>query len=270
MIGTAFHHYIFIRLCIVVLHWIAPLSILYCISSLIYPVPFHVPRILQAWTILETAFYLFVYHPRRLYLQRAANHPTPICREDRRILFQRCHENVPDPEHYLSKWFMDAPASEIKWENIKEFFRWAFLDTGIPNKADDEELDGYVREMEKLLGRRIEPGRGNAICLRLTLDKVDMLHRSLTWYLVSTCHKEHVTNRSMAWATLLTLPGSIVCLYRGHSSVWLYVVPLLRLPPHSASANSCSISRPPLRSYHPPSVLRENPHLLAPSAYRQE
>jgi hypothetical protein len=151
---------------------------------------------LQVWTILETTFYLFVYHPRRLYLQRAATHPMPICRKHRRILFQRCHESIPDPEHYLSKWFMDAPASEIKWENVKEFFRWAFLNTGVPNTVDDEELDEYVVEMEKLLGRKIEPGRGNAKCLRLTLEKVDMLHRSLTWYLVSPCNKERVYSSS--------------------------------------------------------------------------
>jgi hypothetical protein len=39
--------------------------------------------------------------------------------------------------------------------------------------------------MEKLLGRKLEAGMGNAKCLRLTLDKVDMLHQSLMQYLVS-------------------------------------------------------------------------------------
>lgn len=269
MIGTSFYDYIFIRLCITALHWITPLSVLYCLSSLIHPVPFRVSRMLQVWTILETAFYLFVYHPRRLYLQGAATHPTPICRQQRRILFQRCHESIPDPEHYLSKWFMDAPASEIKWENVKEFFRWAFLNTGILNTVEDEELDEYVGEMEKLLGRRIEPGRGNAKCLRLTLETVDMLHRSLTWYLVSPCNKQRVNSLFIAQAVLLTLPRSIVCLYRGHGSVRLHVVLLLQLPQHFSFAISCSLSLPPLCSCHPPSVPRENPHLLAPSAYRQ-
>ncbi|KAH7111282.1 hypothetical protein B0J11DRAFT_562554 [Dendryphion nanum] len=129
------------------------------------------------------AFYLLVYHPRRLYLQRAATHPTPQCRQHRRALFQRCHENIPDPERYLTKWFMDAPASEIKRENVKDFFRWAFLNTGEPSTMKDEELEEYIRKIEELLKRIIEPGRGNANCFRLTLDKVDMLHRSLTWYL---------------------------------------------------------------------------------------
>ncbi|KAF2728247.1 hypothetical protein EJ04DRAFT_516734 [Polyplosphaeria fusca] len=183
MIGTSIHDYVFIRICIFVLHWIAPFSIFYCLSSLVYPAPFHVSRILQVWATLESAFYLLVYHPRKIYLQRAATYPTPICREHRRLLFQRCHENIPDPERYLAKWFMDAPAPEIKWENVKDFFRWAFLDTVVPNTVNDEELEEFVRETEKLLGRKIEPGRGNAKCLRLTQGKVDMLHRSLTWYM---------------------------------------------------------------------------------------
>ena len=54
---------------------------------------------------------------------------------------------------------------------------------------DDEEIEEYIGEMEKLLGRKLEAGRGNAKCLRLTLDKVDMLHRSLMWYLVSFSRK---------------------------------------------------------------------------------
>lgn len=80
---------------------------------------------------------------------------------------------------------MDAPASEIKRENVKDFFRWAFLSKSVPNKVDDGELEEFVREMEKLLGRKIEHGRGNAKCFRLTLGEVDMLHRSLVWYMVS-------------------------------------------------------------------------------------
>jgi hypothetical protein len=96
-----------------------------------------------------------------MYLQKAATYPTTIGREHRRVLFQRCHENIPDPERYLSKWFMDAPTSEIKRENVKDFFRWAFLNTGVPNTVDDEELEEYIRETEKLLGRKIEPRRGN-------------------------------------------------------------------------------------------------------------
>ncbi len=182
---TSLWDYVFIRTCIILLQLIAPLSIFYSLARwLIYPL-FHVPRMLEIWLALEAVFYLVVYLPLNLHLQTATKHPTAVCRSDRRKLFRRCCDNIPDPERYLAKWFRDAPAAEIKRENVKDFFQWAFLNTGDRNPEYDEELEGYVNEMEKVLGRKFEPGRGNAKCLRLTLDKVEMLHRSLIWYLVS-------------------------------------------------------------------------------------
>ncbi|ORY10734.1 hypothetical protein BCR34DRAFT_566311 [Clohesyomyces aquaticus] len=183
MIGTSVFDYVFIRSCIIFLHWIAPLSILYCAISLVYPLEYPGFKAVQIWAALETAFYFLVYHPRRIYLQRAATHPTLIGREDRRALFRRCNQHIPNAERYLSKWFMDAPSSEIKRENVEEWLRWAFLNTAEDNPADQEELEEYLGELERVLGRKIVPGRGTAACLRLTLDKVDMLHRSITWYL---------------------------------------------------------------------------------------
>ncbi|KAI1081476.1 hypothetical protein F5B20DRAFT_66553 [Whalleya microplaca] len=183
MIGTSVWDYVFIRTCIFFLHLVAPLSVLYLVTSLFIPLPFGIPRVLEVWIALEAAFYLVVYLPRKAYLQRATTHPVPPCREDRRKLFRRCHSTIPDLDRYLTKWFQDAPAAEIKRENIKDFFRWAFLNTGELDSGHEEELDEYVGELEKMLGRELEPGRGNAKCLRLTLDEVDMLHRSLTWYL---------------------------------------------------------------------------------------
>jgi len=181
---TSLWDYIFIRTSICLLHLVAPLSIFYSLARwLTYPL-FHLPLILEIWLALEAVFYLVIYLPLSLHLQAATAHPTPVCRSDRRKLFRRCRDNVPDPERYLTKWFRDAPTAEIKRENVKDFFRWAFLNTGDPGPEHDEELEEYASELEKMLGRKLEPGRGNAKCLRLTLDKVEMLHRSLTWYLV--------------------------------------------------------------------------------------
>jgi hypothetical protein len=149
------------------------------------PLPVQTPRILHAWLSLEAIFYLVFYLPLREYLQRAAKHPLPLSQDERRELFWRCHNNIPNPIQYLRKWFRGASEAEIKRDNVKDFFRWAFLNTGDPDPAYDEELEEYAKGMEKLLGREIEPGRGNAKCFRLTLDKVEMLHRSLAWYLVS-------------------------------------------------------------------------------------
>lgn len=185
MIGTSLWDYVFIRSCIFFLHSIAPLSILYSIVILfIRPTSYRIPWYLEAWTLAETAFFTFVYLPRNYYLQHAATHPTTFSLNGRRELFKLCHDTVPDPEQYLSKWFKKAPRSEIKRDNVKDFFCWAFLNKGKYGPEDNEELEEYVNKMEVLLGRQLDSGRGNADCLRLTLDKVDMLHRSLAWYLV--------------------------------------------------------------------------------------
>jgi len=188
MAGTLPWDYIFIRASVSFLHLIAPLSVTYSLISMLVRLPFQLPQVLQAWLALEALFYLAVYLPLNKYLQRAAKHPVPPCRADRRKLFLKCHNNIPDPAQYLRKWFRNAPVSEIKRDNVKDFFRWAFLNTGGHDSTYDEELEEYTQEIEKLLGKKLEPGRGNAKCLRLTLEKVEMLHRSLTWYLVSYSH----------------------------------------------------------------------------------
>lgn len=67
----------------------------------------------------------------------------------------------------------------------KEFFRWAFLNKAEISPEDEEELEDYADQTEALLGRKLEPGRGNATSLRVTIDAVKTLYRSLFWYLVS-------------------------------------------------------------------------------------
>ncbi|KAF7553575.1 hypothetical protein G7046_g7075 [Stylonectria norvegica] len=182
MIETSLWDYVFIRTCIFLLHLVAPLSIVYSIVSSLFHHPLRVPFALEIWLALEAVFYIAIYVPLKAYLQTAATHPATGCREDRWELFWRCHDKIPNPERYLEKWFRDAPPEEIKRENVKDFFRWAFLNTADMDPEYDEELEEYTNEMEKILGRKLEPGRGSAKCLRLTIDKVEMLHRSLTWY----------------------------------------------------------------------------------------
>lgn len=67
---------------------------------------------------------------------------------------------------------------------MKEFIQWAFFNRGGDAGDDEEELEEYVAAYETLVGRKFEPGRGKAESLRLTLDPIDMLHRSLAWYMV--------------------------------------------------------------------------------------
>lgn len=198
MARTPLWDYVFIRTCIFSLHMVAPLSAAYSLASLLAPLPFQPSRVLKVWLALETIFYFAVFHTRKAYLQKAAKHPLLPSRDNRRKLFWRCHTNIPDPEVYLKKWFRNASVKEIKRENVKDFFRWAFLNTAEVDEAYDEELEEYAFQMEKLLGRRLVPGRGNARCLRLTLDKVEMLHRSLTWYLVSIARYGNISVISVA------------------------------------------------------------------------
>ncbi|KIL87061.1 hypothetical protein FAVG1_09615 [Fusarium avenaceum] len=183
MAGTSLWDYIFIRVCITILHFIAPLSIVYSLANIFFTLPYQIPLPFQIWLALEALFYLAVYLPLNQHLQKAADHPTLPCRADRRKLFHQCHNNIPNLSLYLKKWFRDAPESEIKRENVREFILWAFLNTDEFDPSYEEELEEYTQEIEKFLGRRFEPGRGNAKCLRLTLDRVEMLHRSLWWYL---------------------------------------------------------------------------------------
>jgi len=188
MINNSRLEYIFIRACIIALHYFTPLCILYTLLLMYlyglkatrYPIPLAVEIIALA----ETLFYLLVFLPYRAYLQRAADHPDALSRPKRRALFEKCNANIADADTYLQKWFLGAPPEEIKRDNIKEFILWAFFNRGGDPGADDEELEEYVCMYEDLLGRKFEEGRGKATCLRLTLEKVDMLHRSLAWYFV--------------------------------------------------------------------------------------
>lgn len=189
MIGTSRLEYIFIQTCIIGLHYLAPLCILYCVFVLglygLQAITWRLPLVIEIVAVAETLFYFLVFLPYRAYLQRAAVHPPPPTREERRELFQLCNDNIADPEAYLRTWFLGAELEEIKKENLKEFMLWAFFNRGGPPGDDNEELETYCAATEKLLGRKIEEGWGNAKALRLTLDRIDMLHRSLVWYWVS-------------------------------------------------------------------------------------
>ncbi|KAF2194162.1 hypothetical protein K469DRAFT_651358 [Zopfia rhizophila CBS 207.26] len=184
MIGISTPEYVFIRASIISIRAIAPLSILYCGFCIIHPPHSIFSKVVLAWAAIESAFYFLLYLPRKRFLQRPARHPELLSYEDRQELFQRACKTIPNPEYYLSKWFLGAPLEEIKRENVKDFFRWAFLNTGDFDISDNEELEGYTDGVERLLGRKIEPGRGKAKCLRLTVDEVGMMHRPFVWYMI--------------------------------------------------------------------------------------
>lgn len=180
MINNSLSAYLFIQACIYFLHYIAPLSAFYCIIVLILrPSAYRIPLLLEIWAVAETSFFSLLYVPRNILLQHAATHPEVLPRDRRRKLFGLCQQTIQDPELYLRQWFKGAPLSEIKRENVKQLYSWAFLNKGDHGPEDEEELDEYADQTDVLLGYKLEPGRGNATSLRVTLDEVKTLYRSL-------------------------------------------------------------------------------------------
>lgn len=185
MIGTSTADYLFIRICIFGIRAVTPLCMLYTAFCIVWPPNTITTQIPLLYTILETAFYFLVYLPRKARLQEPAEHPPIPSRELQSLLFQRCKETISDPGEFLRKWFLGADLKDIKWENVKDFYRWGFLNAADEHAAHDEELDVYVQGIEDVIGRKLEPGRGSAKCIRLTIDPVKMIHRPIVWYFVS-------------------------------------------------------------------------------------
>jgi hypothetical protein len=169
---------------VVILHSIGPVSLLYCVSAKLLPEHLRVPKYLEYWALIETLFYFLTYGYLKFYLQSPAVHPPPLEKEERIQLFRRCFENSQDLDTFFSKWFSGTSIVGIKRENMKEWLRWAFLNTAMVDPTLDDELDAYLVELETKLGTNFAPGRADVKSIRLTLDKVEALHRSLTWYLV--------------------------------------------------------------------------------------
>lgn len=186
MIGTSWWQYLFIRSCISFLQYIVPLGASCCVILLFWKsFRRQIPIVIAVWAVCETLFLFFGFLPRYLLLQREAGHPPPLPRNERQKLFRLCMETVSNPEDYLSKWFKGASLLEIRRENVKQFFCWSFLNKGSYGLLDDQELEEYTDQLETMLGRKLQPGTGNATALRLTLDRVQILYRPLLWYFVS-------------------------------------------------------------------------------------
>ncbi|KAK9482513.1 hypothetical protein V1527DRAFT_476098 [Lipomyces starkeyi] len=185
MRDNSLYDYLFVRFWIIVLSSIAPLSISYCLLVLFgVPDSYRVPHILEIWAIAEATFYFFTLAFRAYYIQSPAIHPPLPSREKRLELFTLCEQSISDHKQYISKWFMDTPITDIHKENMKDFLRWAFLNNAAPDSKYDEELEEYVTVLEGKLNLKFPPGRAeNVKSLRLTVDKVKALHRSLVWYM---------------------------------------------------------------------------------------
>jgi len=186
MLNDSWASLVFIRVCIFGLQAVGPCSLawttwLICdllasrktISGL--PLPG-----LQAWIAAEALFYLFFLWYRR-HLQREAVHPPLRSREQRKQLVEQVCTEIHDVDKFLSGWFRGANPKDIGRDGLKSFLDWTFWE-GRATEDDAEEMEEYVRVVEKLAGHRFSEGTGRAKALRLTLDPIEMDVRCLTWY----------------------------------------------------------------------------------------
>lgn len=137
---------------------------------------------LQWYCVAEAVFYLFFLWYRK-HLQREAIHPPLRSKEERKKVFAKVVSEIHDPEKFLSGWFRGAKVDDIGRDDLKRFAGWAFFE-GRTTDEDEEELEEITQTMEELLGRKFKPGKGTAKSLRLTVDPIDMHCRSLLWYTV--------------------------------------------------------------------------------------
>jgi hypothetical protein len=186
MIGTSVADYVFIRTSILLLHCIAPLSVLYCVVvSIGLGTTFRTRREIELWLFAEALFWTCFFLPYRWHLQHAAIHPPSRSREERRKLVGCVLAEMTDAERYIRGWFKGADFEVIGREDFKDWLAWAFFDSERGKVEDADEIESYTLQIERILRKDFSPGRGTVTPLRLTIDPVDMLHRSLLWYLVS-------------------------------------------------------------------------------------
>ncbi|KAI4213121.1 MAG: hypothetical protein LQ351_004275 [Letrouitia transgressa] len=160
MIGQSRGAYVFIRTFIFFLRSIAPFSILYWLLRVsILPEILHLPFLLEFVAATEVLFYFLVFLPRNHLFQNPAVHPVVPPRAERRELFRKCLDTVPDIKEFI-KLGSREPRNKIRRDNVKEWLCWAFLNKATWNADEDAELDDYLKEIEGLLGEELPPGRG--------------------------------------------------------------------------------------------------------------
>jgi len=250
MLEDTIANYVAIRAVILGFRMVTPFSIFWVSFSIAELPHTAFQRFLLAWSLIETLFWLLIYLPRKRTLQASAQHPPAPSAAERKALFWKCWDKIPHPEYYLRKWYLGARPGQVRRENIREFFAWGLMNRGSETeeertmrtqahpedtKAQEEELNEYADAIQTLLGRRLEPGWGSAKSLRLTIDKVNMSHRPVLWYLI-------VMIVDSITATCLWRSG--FTLYRTHMRSALAI-----FPPRPAIFFARSLSTAPDLSY---------------------
>jgi pimeloyl-ACP methyl ester carboxylesterase len=213
LVGTSLPEYIFIRICIPLLQYPFPIYVLLILVSILAGLPqpgipsIVIASVFAAGLVAEILYAVFIFIPYKRRLRELARHPALPSAQSRRDLFRRCMSKVPNPEHYLRTWFLGANLKDIKRENVREFILWAFFDHGSLRENEvgglgeemEAEVDDYLAEVEATLGHKLEPGRGPAKCLRLTVDDIETRYRSWIFYFLVAC-LDHITHVILAFS----------------------------------------------------------------------
>ncbi|TFY73401.1 hypothetical protein EWM64_g10612, partial [Hericium alpestre] len=185
MLGKSYTELVLIRLCIIGFRLITPLSIAYLAGCLYTGTALFLPY-LWPYAATEAFFYLCIFVPRRLRLQKAAEHP-PMSQEERKELFDKCAVSMTAAS--TLHWFpsKERSTSRVRRDNAVAWLLWALFATDINEAAEEweEELENYLGIMTKFLGYPLDKGHNPDLqCMRLTLDPVIIIHRPLVWYMI--------------------------------------------------------------------------------------
>ncbi|KAL1743415.1 hypothetical protein HDZ31DRAFT_83410 [Schizophyllum fasciatum] len=201
MLGNSRTEYIFIRICIVLLRAVAPLSIAYLIYCFARGIAI-VSSPVGLAALAEASFFLFVYLPRKRQLQKHIHFPRRLERQARQELFQRCVHTASDSTTYPAGWFLPIPDATpadsdtpqttdkstptfLSYDNVREWLLWAFFHAELHEAQEEwtEEIDAYLAVVEQYIGRPLDKGAvATSRGMRVTMDTVPMVYRPLIWY----------------------------------------------------------------------------------------
>lgn len=184
MIGKSFPELVFIRLAIACIRLVTPLSIAYLAADC-YIGRILVSPVLALYALAEALFYSAVFCPRRIRMQKAAAHPPPMSRTERKELFDKCAQMMTAQS--TEGWFSQSSLSRIQQGNVIEWLLWALFSTDAGHNLGEweEELNSYISVFATIVGYPLDTGsNGELKTMRLTLDPVVMIHRPLIWYMI--------------------------------------------------------------------------------------
>ena len=126
-------------------------------------------------------------------------------------------------------WFFFVDSALIKRDNMVDWLLWAIFGTHRDGLRDEwtDEIEGYLKNIEELFGHKIDDGRAHTVgSMKVSLDRVDTVHRPLFWYLVSRTHLHEHRDRALTCSR--SLPLSIPIRSSNCVAVVLNIIPTAR------------------------------------------